>query len=83
MAGGASSSNSLTKSRRLRSEVISAIASTLHALAVQPLDLGLDVLRRQRRDPSMLAGAVDAAGDELRIAGDQAEDVDILEEADE
>ena len=52
----------------------------LHALAVQPLHLGLDVARRGG-ELVHAAGAVDAAGDELGVAGDQAEDVDVLQEA--
>jgi hypothetical protein len=53
----------------------------LHPLAVQPLHLRLDVARRG--DQLLHApGAVDAAGDELRVAGNQAEDVDVLQEAD-
>ena len=49
IAGGAIRSNSLTKSRRLRSEVISAIASTLHALPASRSTCCLDILRGLRQ----------------------------------
>src|SRR5215213_3559673 len=53
----------------------------LDALPVQALDLGLDVVRR-RHEVVEAAGPVDPPGDELRVPGEQAQDIDVLEEPD-
>ena len=74
-------SKSFMKSRRFKSEVISAISVNLQPLPMEPLDLSLDVARCTRQVVEA-AGAVDSPGDELGVAGEQPEDIDILEEAD-
>src|SRR3954451_24138797 len=53
----------------------------LDTLPVQPLDLGLDIVRR-RHEFVEAVGPVDPPGDELRVPGEQAQDVDILDEPD-
>ena len=59
--------------------MISAISVDLHPLPVQPLDLGLDV-PSGRGQVVEAAGAVDPPRDQLGVAGEQPEDVDVLEE---
>ena len=54
----------------------------LQALAMEPLDLVLNVLRG-RREIVEAAGAIDPAGNQLRVAGEEAQEVDVFEEADE
>src|SRR3954464_11717415 len=51
----------------------------LDALPVEALDLGLDVVRR-RHEIIEAAGPVDPPGDELRVPGEQAQDVDVFKE---
>src|SRR5215207_4813688 len=53
----------------------------LDALPVQALDLGLDLVRR-RHEVVEAAGPVDPPGNELRVPGEQAQDIDVLEEPD-
>ena len=79
--GGATISNSLTNSRRVEVGGDLGDGVDLDALLVKPLDLGLDVLRRHREIVEA-ARAVDPPGDELRVAGEQTQDVDVLQEAD-
>ena len=67
--------------RRLRSEVISAITSTFTPCRCSRSTWAW-MSRAAAARSSMLAGAVDPAGDQLGVAGEQAEDVDILEEPD-
>ena len=54
----------------------------LQALPMETLDLVLNV-PRGRREIVEAAGAIDPAGDQLRVAGKEAQEVDIFEEADE
>ena len=80
--GGAISSNSLANRRRLRSEVISAIASTLTPCR-SSRSTWFWMSAAARGELVDAVRPVDAAGNELRVAGDQAEDVDVLEDADD
>ena len=61
--------------------MISAIASTLTPCRCSRSTWAW-MSRAAAERSSRLARPVDAAGDELRVAGEQAQDVDVLEEAD-
>ena len=53
----------------------------LQPLPMEPLDLALDVASRARQVVEV-AGAINSSRDELGVAGQQPQDVDVLEEAD-
>ena len=57
------------------------MTSTLTFWLVQAFDLILDVARGHLEIVDA-ARAVDAAGDQLRVAGDETEDIDVLQRAD-
>ncbi len=71
--------NSLASRRRLRSETISPTTSTLtpwrRSMRVWP-----SMSPAATASSATLDGAVDAGGDELRIAGQEAQEVDVLEQ---